>query len=171
MAALTRIFFYSMVSILLLSIFSCDDDESAGFCDQRLPIEGTFTINDERRNIAEVFYVFTEPSSVFPDSEFHRFFFASLQLDCNTFETIEIDVELEAGAGLEGTYEFDTSRDRGAPYGGLITRLIEDVEESSTNFISGTLSVVELGEREFELSINAQTDEGNQFTMEVSSFF
>lgn len=165
---------FSFYLLLMLSVvfflMSCNDDEALSQCEIVTSGGETFEFNGAQVNKISDIYDFNEANQFFPKDSYY-FQLSAFPRDCDTLMVITINIEVEAGTGIDGIFDISPNREVGKANGNVLFQIIEAIEESQSFFASGTLTITQLGEREFTLLLDGITTDGNSLQLDVTNLF
>ena len=172
-----QIFYFLCVAILASLVISCGGDEEEEEpmnipdpCEGITMLEGMVDINGEMLNLTEVnLTVFTDMGS-----NFYDYLVSGIDDGCSSTQSISFTIEVFDGARLGGDYpivdEFAANRNTAQQVKLTLTQ-ISDASEAISEPVSGNVTIVNNGNRSYDININALLDNGSPLTMSVSEQF
>ena len=154
------------LSLNLLMTSGCGKDEEEN-CSNFPLLSGTMEINGDEVRVS-AFQSITSAGGVdFGDS--YSFQVAGVSDDCNTLTTFSVNFIRPSGISASGTYDIKEFIDAGDDdaSGSVLVQTVDPISQSFADMISGTLTVSDKGDNQFDLDLSATLIGGSMITMSI----
>jgi len=164
-----------LVVVLMLSLASCGGDDDPVVtqeeCDNVTTIDGSLTLDGQEQNLTVALFMANSPGSSFDDR--YSFTIASINSDCTELTTVSLNIDVAQGDTFGGTYNITDFFDAeaGDAYGNVMKQKYDPVSISSFDLESGTATVVNNGNNNFTLTIDATLVGGASLDFEMTHGF
>ena len=166
---------FALVSIgmlFCLANFSCKDDDDpepmATECQGFVQV-GEATVDGQIHGLTVSQLIVTSGFS----GDDYVFQFSAINSSCEVLESMNISIEIEKDADLDGTYPildfFDA--DLNEAYGNVITQTFNPPGQTLMEMSSGTMEVTKLGVNNYTVKVSAGLVGGGQRSWEVTHQF
>jgi len=140
-------------------------------CEEQTTIEGSVTLNGDEQKLILAQLVASSPGANFDDR--YSFTIISTSNDCSELTTLSLNIKAGQGSEFSGEYPitdfFET--DTNTATGRVMTQQITPVTITSLDMESGTVTVVNKGDNNFDLTIEADLVGGSTLSFEMSHTF
>ena len=159
--------------VLLISssimLFGCGDDEKDTSCANFPTLNGEVEINGEVLQLSAFQSLSSAGGSNFGDS--YSFQVGGITSDCNTLKTFSVNVIVPSGTSVTGSYDIKTffEADEGDASGSFTSQTLDPIIQSAVDMNSGTLTVNDKGDSQFDLDITATLLDGSMVSLSIEN--
>ena len=154
------------LSLNLLISSGCGKDEEEN-CSNFPLLTGTMEINGDDVRVSAFQSITSAGGANFGDS--YSFQIAGISDDCNTLTSFILNFSRPSGTSASGTYDIKEFFDAGDDdaVGSLLMQTVDPITQSSVDMSSGTLTVNDKGDNQFDLDLSATLIGGSMITMSI----
>lgn len=163
---------YVLLSLAVMVAFSsCKDDEEPETCANISKIEGSITLDGNSQDLTIAIFSANSVGGGFDDM--YGFQITSIDNDCSELTTLGLNVEIPQGDTFGGTYPikdfFDA--DLNDAFGTVQKQQLDPVTITSLDMDSGTATIVNNGNNNFTITIDAILTGGADLNFEMTHSF